>query len=233
MAEITVNAADGGSFSAYIATPDAAKAPGVVVLQEIFGVNQVMRDLCDGYAAQGYVAVCPDLFWRIEPGVQLTDKSQEEWDRAFELMNAFLPDFEKGVGDIGATIAALRGHDACNGKAGTVGYCLGGSLAYASSCFTDTDASVGYYPVQIENSLELAVNIKNPLMLHIAEGDGFCPPEAQAKIKHALGANSHVTIHSYPGVDHAFARIGGANYNAEAANAANQRTAAFFTANLR
>ncbi len=233
MSEINVNAADGGSFSAYIATPEAASAPGIVVLQEIFGVNQVMRDLCDGFAAQGYVAVCPDLFWRIEPGVQLTDQSQEEWDRAFALMNAFLPDFEKGVGDIGATIAALRGHDACGGKVGTVGYCLGGSLAYASSCFTDTDASVGYYPVQIENSLELAANIKNPLMLHIAEGDGFCPPEAQAKIKDALGSNDHVTIHSYPGVDHAFARVGGANYDAEAANAANERSAAFLAANLK
>ena len=233
MSEINVNAADGGSFSAYIATPEAASAPGIVVLQEIFGVNQVMRDLCDGFAAQGYVAVCPDLFWRIEPGVQLTDQSQEEWDRAFELMNAFLPDFEKGVGDIGATIAALRGHDACGGKVGTVGYCLGGSLAYASSCFTDTDASVGYYPVQIEESLELAANIKNPLMLHIAEGDGFCPPEAQAKIKDALGSNDHVTIHSYPGVDHAFARVGGANYDAEAANAANERSAAFLAANLK
>lgn len=233
MAEITVNAADGGSFSAYIATPEAASAPGIVVLQEIFGVNQVMRDLCDGYAAQGYVAACPDLFWRIEPGVQITDKSQEEWDRAFELMNAFLPLFEKGVGDIAATIAALRGHDACGGKVGTVGYCLGGSLAYASSCFTDTDASVGYYPVQIEDSLDLAANIKNPLMLHIAEGDGFCPPEAQAKIKDTLSSNPHVTIHSYPDVDHAFARIGGANYNAEAANAANERSAAFLAANLK
>jgi carboxymethylenebutenolidase len=233
MPEITINAADGGSFKAYIATPAAAAAPGIVVLQEIFGVNQVMRDLCDGFAAQGYVAACPDLFWRIEPGVQLTDKSQAEWDRAFELMNAFLPDFEKGVGDIGATIAALRGHDACNGKVGTVGYCLGGSLAYASSCFTDTDASVGYYPVQIEQSLELAANIKNPLMLHIAEKDGFCPPEAQTRIKDGLGSNEHVTIHSYPGVDHAFARIGGANYDAEAANAANERTAAFLAANLK
>jgi carboxymethylenebutenolidase len=148
-------------------------------------------------------------------------------------MNAFLPNFEKGVGDIGATIAALRGHAACSGKVGTVGYCLGGSLAYASSCFTETDASVGYYPVQIEDSLELAANIKQPLMLHIAEGDGFCPPESQAKIREALGPNPHVTIHAYPGVDHAFARAGGANYNAEAANAANDRTAAFLAQNLK
>lgn len=233
MAEITISAADGGSFSAYLATPAGGPAPGIVVLQEIFGVNKVMRDLCDGFAAAGYAAACPDLFWRIEPGIDITDQTQAEWDRAFELMNAFLPLFEKGVGDIGATIAALRAHEACNGTVGTVGYCLGGSLAYASSCFTDTDASVGYYPVQIEQSLDLAANISKPLMLHIAEADGFCPPEAQAKIKEALGPNPLITIHSYPGVDHAFARIGGGNYNAEAADAANERTTAFLAENLK
>ncbi len=232
MPDITIDAADGGSFSAYLATPDAPSAPGIVVIQEIFGVNQVMRDLCDTLAAAGYVAACPDLFWRIEPGVQLTDQSQEEWDRAFELMNAFLPDFEKGVGDIQATITQLRGAEHCNGRVGAVGYCLGGSLAYGSACFTDSDVSVGYYPVQIENSLEQATNISHPLMLHIAEADGFCPPDAQAQIMEALGGNDQVTLHSYPGVDHAFARIGGDNYHAEAAALANQRSQAFLTASL-
>ena len=122
MPDISIDAADGsGSFSAYCATPASGSGPGVVVLQEIFGVNQVMRDLCDGFAAEGYIAVAPDLFWRIEPDVQLTDKSQKEWDKAFELMNAFLPDFEKGVGDIAATIGHVRGMEGCTGKVGAVG----------------------------------------------------------------------------------------------------------------
>jgi carboxymethylenebutenolidase len=233
MPDIAIQAADGsGSFSAYCATPASGSGPGIVVLQEIFGVNQVMRDLCDGFAANGYIAVAPDLFWRIEPGVQLTDKSQAEWDRAFELMNAFLPDFEKGVADIGATIGHVRAMDNCTGKVGAVGYCLGGSLAYATACFTDADACSGYYPVQIEDSLELSSGIKKPLILHIAEEDGFCPPDAQAKIKQVLGSNEHVTVYSYPGADHAFARIGGDNYNDNAAETANQRTADLFTANL-
>jgi carboxymethylenebutenolidase len=232
MPNITIAATDGGNFSAYLTTPEAASAPGILVIQEIFGVNQVMRDLCDAFAAQGFIAVCPDLFWRIEPGVQLTDQSQEEWDRAFALMNAFLPDFEKGVSDIQATISHLRGTEGCNAKVGTVGYCLGGSLAYASACFTDADVSVGYYPVQIEKSLDQAANISHPLMLHIAEADGFCPPEAQAQIKDALGGNDKVTLHAYPGVDHAFARMGGANYDAEAAALANQRSQAFLGAAL-
>jgi len=233
MPDINIDAADGsGSFSAYCATPASGSGPGVVVLQEIFGVNQVMRNICDSLAADGYIAVAPDLFWRIEPGVQLTDKSQEEWDRAFELMNAFLPNFEKGVGDIGATIAHVRAMNGCTGKVGAVGYCLGGSLAYATACFTDADACSGYYPVQIEDSLELSSGIKNPLILHIAELDGFCPPENQQKIKDTLGPNDHVTVHSYPGVDHAFARIGGDNYNADAAAVANGRTADLFKSAL-
>ena len=233
MPDISINAADGsGSFSGYCATPTSGSGPGVVVLQEIFGVNQIMRDLCDGFAAQGYIAVAPDLFWRIEPGVQLTDKSQEEWDRAFDLMNTFLPDFEKGVADIAATIRHIRDIEGCTGKVGVVGYCLGGSLAYAAACVTDADACSGYYPVQIEESLELSPSIKNPLFLHIAENDGFCPPEAQAKIKEALSPNEHVTVYYYPGVDHAFARVGGDNYDDAAATTANGRTADLFKSTL-
>jgi len=232
MPDITINASDGGTFGAYLASPASGTGPGLLVIQEIFGVNKVMRDLCDGYAAAGYFAVCPDLFWRQEPGVQITDQTQEEWDKAFALMNGFLPNFEQGVGDLVATLGHIRSLDGCTGKAGAVGYCLGGSLAYAMACFSDSDASVGYYPVQIENSLEHAANISHPLMIHIAEKDGFCPPEAQDKIKGALGSNQHVTINSYPGVDHAFARIGGGNFDQAAAELANSRTAEFFAQHL-
>jgi carboxymethylenebutenolidase len=232
MPDITIAAPDGGSFKAYLAMPARTPAAGLVLIQEIFGVNQVMRELADGYAKQGYIVACPDLFWRIEPGVKITDKSQAEWDKAFELMNKFLPDFAKGVGDIQATITHVRGMKECTGKVGTIGYCLGGSLAYATSFFTDSDASVGYYPVQIDDYLGQVPNIKTPLMLHIAEKDGFCPPESQKKIKDALATNKLCNSYSYPGVDHAFARAGGANYNEAAAKQANERTAAFFKQHL-
>ena len=232
MPGITINASDGGSFGAYLASPASGSGPGLLVIQEIFGVNQGMRDLCDAYAEQGYFAVCPDLFWRQEPGIELTDQSQEEWDKAFALMNGFLPNFEQGVGDLCGALAHLRGIEGCTGKAGVVGYCLGGSLAYAMACFSDSDASAGYYPVQIEDSLGLAAKIGNPLMIHIAEKDGFCPPEAQARINDALGGNRLVTINTYPGVDHAFARPGGQNFDQAAADLANSRTADFLSANL-
>lgn len=231
MPDITIQGAD-GSFGAYLATPPSGSGPGLVVIQEIFGVNQVMRDLCDSFAAQGYIAACPDLFWRIEPGVQLTDKTEDEWNKAFELMNKFLPDFEKGQADLMATMSYVRSTEGCNGKVGCVGYCLGGSLAYSMACQSDSDASVGYYPVQIDDYLPYAEHIKNPAMFHIAEKDGFCPPESQAAIAKAFDTNSNITLHSYAGVDHAFAREGGQNYDKSAADLANSRTADLFKSAL-
>ncbi len=231
MADITIQGSDGG-FGAYMATPASGDGPGIVVIQEIFGVNQVMRDLCDGYAAQGYIAICPDIFWRIEPGVQLTDQSEEEWAKAFELMNTFLPDFEKGQADLVATMDHIRGLAGCNGKVGCVGYCLGGSLAYSMACSSDSDASVGYYPVQIDDYLPYAEHIKNPAMFHLAENDGFFPPESQAKITEEFAKNSNITLHLYTGVDHAFARLGGDNYDQATADLANGRTAELFKSTL-
>lgn len=230
MPDITIRASDGGGFGAYLARPASGAGPGLVVIQEIFGVNGVMRDLCDGYARDGFIACSPDLFWRQEPGVQLTDKTEEEWGQAFGYLQNF--DYEKGVADLQATLSHLRGIDGCDGKAGSVGYCLGGSLAYMTACFTDADAAVGFYPVQIEGQLAHAAKVTKPAMLHLAEKDGFCPPEAQQQIKDGLGANAHFTIHSYAGVDHAFARVGGQNYDRDAAQLANRRTVDFLRANL-
>jgi carboxymethylenebutenolidase len=230
MTDVTIRAADGGSFSAYLATPKSGKGPGIVLIQEIFGVNKVMRDLADGFAAQGYTVMCPDLFWRQEPGIQITDKTQEEWNKAFSLYQGF--NVEKGVDDLKATLAALRKHPACTGKVGSVGYCLGGKLAYLMGTRTDADANVGYYGVGIQESLAEAKNIKKPLLLHVAAKDQFVPPDAQAKVKDALKGNSLVAIHTYNEQDHAFARVGGAHYDKGAADQANARTAEFFKKNL-
>lgn len=230
MTDVTIRAADGGSFSAYLATPKSGKGPGIVLIQEIFGVNKVMRDLADGFAAQGYTVMCPDLFWRQQPGIQITDKTEAEWKQAFSLFQGF--NVDKGVDDLKATLAALRQHPACGGKVGSVGYCLGGKLAYLMATRSDSDANVGYYGVGIPDQLNEAKNIKKPLMLHIAEKDQYCPPEAQKAIKEGLKGNAQVTIYSYPGADHAFARVGGQHYDKAAADLANQRTAEFFKKNL-
>ena len=220
-----------GQFDAYVARPAAAKAPAVVVIQEIFGVNAVMREVADRLAGAGYLAICPDLFWRIEPGVDITDRSEAEWKKAFSLMQAF--DVDKGVEDIQAAITVARKDPGSTGKVGAVGYCLGGRMAYLAATRTDVDASVGYYGVTIENYLGEAKGLAKPLMLHIAGDDQFVPKAAQDQIIEALKGLSHVKLHVYPGRDHAFARPGGAHFNAEDAATADDRTLAFFAENLK
>ncbi len=227
--QISISGKD-GAFAGYLASPASGRGPGIVVIQEIFGVNAVMREVADGLAAHGYFALVPDLFWRLEPGVQLTDKTDAEWQRAFDLMNRFDPD--KGVLDIQAAIDALRGREGCTGKVGAVGYCLGGLLAYLTAARTDADASVGYYGVNIQTKLDEAAKIKKPLMLHIAAKDQFVKPEAQKAIQDGLAHNPLVTIHVYPEMDHAFARVGGTHYDKACADLANGRTSTFFRQHL-
>jgi len=219
-----------GAFAGYLATPTSGRGPGIVVIQEIFGVNQVMRDICDGLASHGYFALAPDLFWRLEPGVQLTDRSDAEWKRAFDLMGRF--DIDRGMKDIQAAIDTLRSREGCTGKIGAIGYCLGGLLAFLAATRTNVDASVGYYGVNIHERLGEAANIRKPVLLHVAAKDQFVPPEAQKKMHDGLGNNPHVTIHVYPEMDHAFARAGGAHYDKACADLANGRTATFLRQHL-
>ena len=130
-----------------------------------------MRAVADWYAARGFVVACPDLFWRQEPGVQLTDQSDAEFQRALELYQGL--DEAKAVEDAMATLAFLRQHPACTGKVGTVGFCLGGKLAYLLATRSDVDCAVGYYGVDIESALTEAPRISRPTMLHMAGDDKY------------------------------------------------------------
>lgn len=226
--DIKLKAKDGGSFTGYLAKPESGHGPGVVVIQEIFGVNAVMRGITDQFTQNGFVALCPDLFWRQEPGIQLTDQTDAEWARAFELFQGF--DLDKGVADLDATIETLRKMPACSGKIGTVGFCLGGRLAYLTATRTKTNAAVGYYGVYLTEHLNEI--IRCPLMLHIAGADEFVPAEAQKQIHAALDRHAKVTLHDYPGLGHAFAREGGKHWDAQAAKTAHARTLTFFGKHL-
>jgi len=230
MPDITIAAKDGGGFSAYVAMPATLPAPAIIVIQEIFGVNAGIREKCDWLAGQGFIAAAPDLFWRLEPGVQLTDQTQGEWDKAFDLMNRF--DTDQGIEDLKATKHAFRGHAQSTGKVGCLGYCLGGKLAFLLGCRSDAAASVSYYGVGIEALTDEAKFLSRPMMLHIAENDKFVSREARHTIRNALNGNPHVTIHAYPGMDHAFTRVGGAHYDENAAALADERTVAFFKKHL-
>jgi carboxymethylenebutenolidase len=221
--EITIKGPD-GSFGAYCAMPRGGRGPGLVVLQEMYGVNGFMRYTCDEYAKSGFLALCPDLYWRQKPGVQLTDASEAELDQAFKLMDGL--DRDKAIADIRAAIAHLRSAPGANGRVGALGFCLGGLLAYLTAVWTDIDAAVGYYGVDIDKYLAEKSAIKKPLMLHIADEDTALPKEDNAAIKAGLAGHPLVTIHSYPGLDHAFARVGTRHftYDARAADLANRRT---------
>lgn len=220
------------SFGAYLAEPDpgADSRGAIVVIQEIFGVTEGIRRKCDRWAALGYVAIAPDLFWRLEPGVELDPDVPDEFEAALGLMGRFEQD--QGIADIEATIRAARGRLGESGKVGCVGYCLGGRLAFMTAARTDVDASVGYYAVGLDGLLHESNAIAKPLLLHIAGDDGFVPPEVQAGMHAALDDRERVTLHDYPGEDHGFAAELGKRRSEEAAKLADERTEAFFAEHI-
>ena len=220
---------DAGRLTGYRADPDGTPRAAIVVIQEIFGVNEGIRRKCDTLAEAGYLAIAPDLFWRLEPNVQLDPDVPDELQRAFGLMGRF--DQDAGVRDIEATIRAGR-LAVSGGKVGAVGYCLGGRLAYMTAARTDVDASVGYYPVGIPDLVREAHAIAKPLMLHIAGDDHFVGADQQAAMHEGLDAHARVTLHDYPGADHGFATELGARRSPAAAELADRRTAEFFAATL-
>jgi carboxymethylenebutenolidase len=224
---IRIPTLDGHSeFSGYLAVPPRPGA-GVVVLQEIFGVNANIRSVCDWFASRNLIALAPDLYWRIEPNLELAETDVE---RARGLRSEI--DDNQASDDIAAAISLLSRHPSCTGRVGVVGYCWGGMLAYLAAVRHKPAAAVGYYGVGIEQKLGLAKNLACPLMLHFAELDKFAPPEAVEQVREAYKADPRVTIHGYSGCDHAFARKNGHNYRQEQAEQANTRTLEFFSQHL-
>jgi carboxymethylenebutenolidase len=213
-----------GSFKAYVARPSGTPKGAVVAVQEIFGVNAVMRGKADWLAREGFLAIAPDLFWRIKPGIELTDQTDAEWKQAIDHMNAL--DKNASVRDVAATLAHARGMGIS--KAGVMGYCMGGYIAFLAACRTDTDATACYHGGGIHTALDEAGGIRKPVMLHNPMKDAFIPVEALNQIRETLSSNPLVTIHEYAEQDHAFTREGGKHYDAAATELANGRTIAFF-----
>jgi carboxymethylenebutenolidase len=221
-----------GPMDCYVAMPAGEPTAAIIVIQEIFGVNPGIRQKCENWARAGYLAVAPDLFWRIKPGIELDPDVPEQLQEAFGYFQQYSPD--DGVADIESVIKAI--HAGLNGapiaKVGCVGYCLGGRLAYMAACRTDISASVGYYGVMIDQMLGESHAIANPLLLHIPTADHFVGPEAQAAIHAGLDDHPKVTLHDYPGLDHGFAAEMGDRRDEAGAQLADSRTAAFFAEHL-
>lgn len=217
-----------GEFSAYLARPAGTPSAAIVVIQEIFGVNAGIRRKCDRLAEARYLALAPDLFWRLEPGVELDPDVPPQMARGLELMGQF--DQDAAIRDIEATIRRAR--DDCGEKVGCVGYCLGGRLAFMAACRTDVQATVGYYGVGIDGLLREAHAIAHPVLLHVPTADHFATPEAQAAMHAGLDEHPRVTLHDYEGLDHGFATEFGERRNEVGATLADERTAAFVKAHL-
>ena len=227
---ITVEGRD-GAFGAYIARPKVLPAPAIVVLHEVFGVNADIRKTCDELAEQGFVAVAPDLFWRQEPGVDLSVTSEADWRHGLRLNQAY--DRDAGARDVkdAANVAAKRPE--CAGKVAVLGFCLGGLMTFLTAARYGVDAAVAYHGGDTEKYLGEIDGLHAPLLMHLAEEDEFISKSAQAEIKTALAGKPNATIYSYPDQRHAFARHDGAHYNAAAAALANARTSEFLHQRLR
>ena len=221
---------EGGSLGAFIERPASGSGPAVVVLHEVFGVNDDMRASCRELAEQGFIALAPDLFWRQEKGVDLSHWTEEEWKKGLTLYQAY--DRGQGAIDIAAIMEFARSLPGTTGKVGLMGYCLGGLMTYLVSARHGTDAGVAYYPGSAEDYASEAKNISTPLMIHLGEEDEFISKAAQQTIKSAVAPNTSVTVFSYPGCSHAFARHTGTHFDADAAALANGRTYAFFKQQL-
>ena len=219
-----------GRFNAWLAEPTGTPRGAIVVIQEIFGVNPGIRAKCDHWASLGYLGIAPDLFWRIQEGVELDPDIPEQFQEALGLMQKLNQD--KAIADIEATIRAARARLPEGGKVGCVGYCLGGRLAFMTAARTDVDTSVGYYGVGLEGLMGEKHAIARPLMLHIAGADHFVTPDKQKLIHEGLDDHPRVTIHDYPGEDHGFAAEMGKRRSEAAAELADSRTESFFAEHI-
>jgi carboxymethylenebutenolidase len=226
---ITINGHD-GRFGAYIARPETSPAPAVVVLQELFGVNADIREKCDELAQQGFLGIAPDLFWRQEPGVDLSVRSEPDWQHGLRLYQAY--DRDAGVRDIGDTIDAAAKMPECTGKIAVLGYCLGALMTFLTAVRYRVDVAVAYHGGDTEKYLGEVDGLHASLLMHLAEEDEFISKAAQAEIKAALAGKPNSTVYSYPGQRHAFSRHNGLHYNAAAAALANGRTSEFLRQRL-
>lgn len=208
-------------MSAYLATPKAGKGAGVVVLQEIFGVTDSMKKVCDFLASRQFTAICPDLYYDVAPDAPIAE-SDVETARGLRMKK----DDTKVAADIGTAIEFLRKHPACNGSVGVVGYCWGGMLAFLTAATQKPDAVVCYYGVGIEKHLDKTWAINCPVMFHYAGQDTYAGPEVAAQVKEAMKGKQS-TMWEYPAAGHAFARPGGAHYHHASADVADMRTLSF------
>lgn len=218
---ISIDSHDGKQFGAYLSLPPAGRGPGLVVLQEIWGVNAHIRAVADQYAADGFVVLAPDVFWRQAPGVDL-QYTEPDTQKARQLMQNL--DVPLAVADLVSTANALRARPEVSAKVGAVGYCMGGRLAYRLAASGAVDTAVCYYGGGIQNQLDIAPSVQVPIQFHYAALDAHIPPEAVRAVKDAFAGRANAEFHDYPDADHGFNCWGRPMYQQRAAALARGRT---------
>jgi carboxymethylenebutenolidase len=226
---LSIPSHDGQSFGAYLALPPKGTGPGIILIQEIWGVNAHIRAVADQYALDGYVVLAPDMFWRQKPCVDLQYNDADN-QLAYQYMNGL--DGPNAVKDLQATAQALRGRAEPDSKIASVGFCMGGRLSYAVAATGAVDAAVCYYGGGIQNNLGVAPSITVPILFHYAALDDHIPPTAVAAVQAAFAGRSNAQFHVYPGVGHGFNCWGRAMYNQHAAALARGRTLQWLAENL-
>jgi carboxymethylenebutenolidase len=227
---VTVTMRDGSKMGAYIAYPDQKPAGAIIAIMEIWGVNETMREHAKEFAEAGFVCLVPDLFYRQEAGVELSDRNLKDIEKAFDLYYHF--DYDQGVEDMVDVGEFMKTLPEVNGKVGAVGYCLGGKLCYLMCCRTDIDCAVAYYGTYIEHNIREVGNLHRPFVLHMAMKDRWVQNEVNDLLERKLSPNPLVALHKYPGADHAFARHGGLTYSKPEADRALSLSVEFFHKHL-
>lgn len=226
---IDVAAGDGRSYDAYLALPPAGKGPGILLFQEIFGVNAHIQGIAEQYAQDGFVVLAPDLFWRQQARVELGYEADDR-GRAIELMKGLKP--AELHSDIQTSLASLRGRSETDGaKVGTLGFCLGGRLAYTAAAITEVDAAVAYYGGGIQDQLALAPKLQCPIQFHYASRDESIPAAAVESVRAAV-ADKQAEIFIYGGATHGFNCWDRGSYDPASAALAHGRSVAFLAQHL-
>jgi carboxymethylenebutenolidase len=196
----------GGSFDLTIWLPDAGTGPGVLLIQEIYGVSDYIQAVADDLAALGYVVAAPDLFWRLKPGHQARH-DQEGLTESLELASRF--DFQQGVDDAAAALRHLAGRPEVDGGIAVIGFCLGGSIAYllagqAEPVPVELDAIISFYGSAVPDHLDALEQIQRPLQFHFGGSDSYIPREQVTKVEQAVAGRDNVEIHVEEDAGHAF-----------------------------
>lgn len=201
----TITAPDGGEFSAHTVLPDSGSGPGLLVIQEIFGISPYIKDVCDRVADLGYVAMAPDLYWRITPGVSIDEQDPDALRKGMGYGGRL--DFEAAVGDAAASLSHLRSLPevvASGGKAGVMGFCLGGGISYQVAAAADPDCAISYYGSAVPDALGLAGDIHCPILFHFGLEDQYLTRERQGAVREAFDGNPLAEFHDHEGAGHAF-----------------------------